>query len=155
MALESLDLMQLVQKISKLSEEEAHDRGVALRIEAVAPIPHVRADRIAIEQALNNLIRNAIDSASERKDSLASVVVRLSQSGDRVALDVDDNGAGVAPEVAGTLFETFETTKPDGMGLGLPLALQIARRHSGSLTWRALEPQGARFSIDLPIQGPE
>ena len=155
LAIESLDLMQLVQKISKLSEEEAEDRGVALRIESVAPIPRVRADRIAIEQALNNLIRNAIESASERKDSLGGVVVRLSQSGDRVVLDVDDNGAGVAPEVAGTLFETFETTKLDGMGLGLPLALQIARRHSGSLTWRALEPQGARFSIDLPIQGPE
>jgi two-component system sensor kinase FixL len=155
LALESLDLMQLVQKISKLSEEEAEDRGVALRTEAVALIPHVRADRIAVEQALNNLIRNAIESASERKDSLAGVVVRLSQSGDRVVLDVDDNGPGVAPEVAGTLFETFETTKLDGMGLGLPLALQIAHRHSGSLTWRALEPQGARFSIDLPIQGPE
>jgi len=155
LALESLDLIQLVQKISKLSEEEAEDRGVALRIEAGAPIPHIRADRIAIEQALNNLIRNAIESASERKDSLAGVVVRLSRSGDRVVLDVDDNGAGVAPEVAGTLFEIFETTKPDGMGLGLPLALQVARRHSGGLTWRALEPQGARFSIDLPIQGPE
>jgi signal transduction histidine kinase len=154
LALESLDLIQLIQKISKLNEEEAEDRGVALRIEAVAPIPHVRVDRIAIEQALNNLVRNAIESASERKDSLASVVIRLCQSGDRVVLDVDDNGAGVAPEVAENLFEAFETTKPDGMGLGLPLALQIARRHSGSLTWRALEPQGARFSIELPIQQP-
>ena len=52
-----------------------------------------------------------------------------------------------------TLFETFETTKPEGMGLGLPLALQIARRHSGSLTWRALKPQGARFSLTCPFKG--
>jgi signal transduction histidine kinase len=154
LALESLDLFRLVQKVSKLNEEEAQDRGVALRVEAATAIPSVRADRIAIEQALNNLIKNAIDSASERQDSLGDVVIRLSQSGDRVVFDIDDNGAGVAPEVADNLFETFETTKPDGMGLGLPLALQIVRRHSGSLTWRALKPQGARFSIELPIQGP-
>ena len=154
LALESLDLFHLVQKVSKLNEEEAQDRGVALRVEAATPIPSVRADRIAIEQALNNLIKNTIDSASERKNSLGGVVIRLSQSGDRVVFDIDDNGAGVAPEVAENLFETFETTKPNGMGLGLPLALQIVRRHSGSLTWRALKPQGARFSIELPIQGP-
>jgi C4-dicarboxylate-specific signal transduction histidine kinase len=153
--LESIDLFQLVQKINKLNEEEAEDRGVMLHIEDVIPNTSIRADRIAIEQALNNLLRNAIDSASERKDSLGCVVIRLAQSGDRIIIDVDDNGGGVAPDVAEKLFETFETTKPDGMGLGLPLALQIARRHSGSLTWQPLKPHGARFSIELPIQGPE
>ena len=49
-------------------------------------------------------------------------------------IGVEDNGPGVAPEIAERLFEPFETTKPRGMGLGLPLAKEIATRHGGALT---------------------
>jgi signal transduction histidine kinase len=153
--LETLDFAQIIQKICKLNAEEARDRGVSVSVEARAPVPAARADRIAIEQALNNLVTNAIDSAAERRDGAGRVVIRLSRRDACVVIDVDDNGPGVANEVADKLFETFETTKPSGMGLGLPLAREVARRHSGHLNWRPLEPQGAQFSIELPILEPE
>lgn len=68
---------------------------------------------------------------------------------------MEDDGAGVAPDIADKLFEVFETTKSKGMGLGLPLTRQIVERHSGRLDWSPREPQGVCFTIELPIYGPE
>jgi C4-dicarboxylate-specific signal transduction histidine kinase len=153
--LEETDLGQIARKIGSLNWDEARTRGVDLVVEAAAALPPALADRIAIEQALNNLVINAIDAASERSDGLGRVVVRLARDGDQILLQVDDNGAGVAAEIAEHLFQVFETTKPKGMGLGLSLAREIARRHAGRVGWRPLEPQGASFFIELPIHGPE
>jgi signal transduction histidine kinase len=153
--LESLDPVQLVEKICQLSAEEAQDRGVTLSVEPHAPMPTLRADRIAIEQAVNNLVTNAVDSAAGRGDASGRVAIRLAQRDNLLLIEVEDNGAGVAPEVADKLFETFETTKVHGMGLGLPLARQVALSQSGSLTWRPIAPQGASFTMALPIHGPE
>ena len=155
LAPELLDFAQLIQKIRKLNFDEAEDRGVFVHVETQVPCPPARADRIAVEQALNNLVTNAIDSAAERQDRAGQVVIRLSRRDEHVVIDVDDNGPGVANEIVDKLFETFESTKPNGMGLGLPLAREVARRHAGRLTWRPLVPRGARFSIELPIHGPE
>jgi two-component system sensor kinase FixL len=153
--LEPVDLIHLVEKIRALNVDEAKSRGVDLTVESSVACPAVTADKIAIEQALNNLVVNAIDSASSRGDSGGQVRIRHFQRSDDIVLQVDDNGAGVAPEIADRLFETFETTKLKGMGLGLPLTLQIAKRHSGRLGWRPLDPQGASFFIEVPIHGPE
>ena len=153
--LEPTDIGQIAQKIGSLNQDEARARGVALAVEASAALPHVIADRIAIEQALNNLVTNAIDAASECGEARGRVVVRISRDGEKAILRVDDNGTGVAPEIADHLFEVFETTKPKGMGLGLSLTQEIARRHAGRVGWRPLRPQGTSFFIELPIHGPK
>jgi two-component system, LuxR family, sensor kinase FixL len=155
LALESVDLNQVARKIQLLNLDDARTKRVGLEVETLAPLPPVRADKIAVEQALNNLVVNAIDAASQRKDSGGRVILRLARRNDAVVIQVDDNGPGVAPEIADSLFEAFETTKTTGMGLGLTLTHQIARRHSGTLGWRNLEPEGASFSIELPIHGPD
>jgi C4-dicarboxylate-specific signal transduction histidine kinase len=113
------------------------------------------ADRIQIEQVLNNLLANAIDAASERTDGRGLVVMRVAGRGDRVVVQVEDNGPGVAPEIAGSLFEAYQTTKPRGMGLGLPLSLQIVQKHAGRLWWEPIVPEGTRFLVELQINGPE
>jgi two-component system, LuxR family, sensor kinase FixL len=153
--LEEIDLSQLARKIESLNTEEARARGVELALEAAPGLPAVKADRIAVEQALNNLVTNAIDAASECGEDRGRVVVRITRNRDHVLLQVEDNGAGVAPEMAEHLFEVFETTKPRGMGLGLPLTREIASRHAGRAGWRPLQPRGASFFIELPIHGPE
>jgi two-component system, LuxR family, sensor kinase FixL len=153
--LEATDIGQIARKIASLNQDEARARGVALTVEASAAPPFVRADRIAIEQALNNLVTNAIDAASQRGNAEGQVVVRIDRDGEKAILHVDDNGVGIAPEIADHLFQVFETTKPKGMGLGLSLTREIARRHSGRVGWRPLRPQGTSFFIELPIHGPE
>ncbi|MDQ6703844.1 MAG: ATP-binding protein [Pseudomonadota bacterium] len=153
--LKPLDLSNLALKIGALCREEATARGIHVEIENIRPIPLVRADRIQIEQVLNNLVANAIDAASERTDARGLVVVRVARRGDRVIVQVEDNGPGVAPEMADRLFEAYQTTKPRGMGLGLPLSLQIVQKHAGRLWWEQIVPEGTRFLVELQINGPD
>jgi two-component system, LuxR family, sensor kinase FixL len=153
--LKPLDLSELALKIGALCREEATARGIHVEIENIRPIPFVRADRIQIEQVLNNLVANAIDAASERTDARGLVVMRVARRGDQVVIQVEDNGPGVAPEIADSLFEAYQTTKPRGMGLGLHLSLQIIQKHAGRLWWEPMVPEGTRFLVELQINGPD
>jgi two-component system, LuxR family, sensor kinase FixL len=149
--LQALDLSALAEKIAALCREEASARGIQVEIEGIRPIPLVKGDRVQIEQVLNNLVANAIDAASERSDPRGRVIIRLASRSKAVIIAVEDNGPGVAPELADRIFEAYQTTKPRGMGLGLALSLRIVQRHAGRLWWEPNSPVGARFVVSLPI----
>jgi signal transduction histidine kinase len=155
MDLETLDMSALTRKIARLCQEEAATRGILIEIESILPVPLVRADRVQVEQVLNNLLANAIDAASERTDALGLVIIRVARRGDLVVVQVEDNGPGVASEVADSLFEAYQTTKPRGMGLGLHLSQQIVQKHAGRLWFEPNVPEGARFCVELQIDGPD
>ncbi len=144
---ELADLRPLVLKIAALNRDEAQARGVELACDCPERAVLANVDQIAIEQALNNLVVNAVEAAGAK----GKVVIRLANYDARATLQVDDDGPGVASDIAAKLFDVFETTKPDGMGLGLALARQIAEKHGGQLTWRPRQPRGASFTIELPI----
>jgi C4-dicarboxylate-specific signal transduction histidine kinase len=63
---------------------------------------------------------------------------------------ISDSGAGPAAEIESTMMESFSTTKPEGIGIGLPMALSIANRYGGSLTWKR-EAGRTRFFFAVPI----
>ncbi|MBP6678049.1 MAG: PAS domain-containing sensor histidine kinase, partial [Paracoccus sp.] len=67
-------------------------------------------------------------------------------------IEVADSGAGIAPELAGRLFDAFATTKPQGMGMGLKICRSIVELHGGSLTHRPGEAGGTVFRIQLPLR---
>ena len=147
-AMEAVELNDLVETILRLQNDVARERGVALgRVGEAGPVV-VNADRIGLEQALANLVLNAVEAAPAKN---GEVIVSLTRRDGRAVIGVDDNGPGVDPEIAERLFEPFETTKPRGMGLGLPLAKEIAARHGGALTWRPRAPDGTRFELELPL----
>jgi two-component system, LuxR family, sensor kinase FixL len=151
--LQALDLAALAEKIAALCREEAKARGIQIENESIRPVPAVMADRVQIEQVLNNLVANAIDAASERSDGRGRVIIRVAARDEAVVMQVEDNGPGVAPELAARIFDAYQTTKPRGMGLGLPLSLRIVQRHAGRLWWEPNRPEGARFVVTLPIDG--
>jgi C4-dicarboxylate-specific signal transduction histidine kinase len=151
--LNALDVSALAQKIGSLCGEEAAERGVQVEVESVGPVPPVQADAIQIEQVLINLVGNAIDAASERSDGRGRVIIRVAAHADAVAIEVEDNGKGVASELADNIFDAYQTTKPRGMGLGLHLSRRIVQRHAGRLWWEPIRTGGARFVVELPTDG--
>ena len=151
--LNALDVSALAQKISSLCGEEAAERGVQVEVESVGPVPPVQADAIQIEQVLINLVGNAIDAASERSEPRGRVTIRVAARADAVAIEVEDNGRGVAWELADNIFDAYQTTKPRGMGLGLHLSRRIVQRHAGRLWWEPIRTGGARFVVELPTDG--
>jgi C4-dicarboxylate-specific signal transduction histidine kinase len=150
-----LDLLDIAVKIRSLRVQEANAANVDVVVEGARPMPLVKADRIGIEQVLNNLVTNAIDAASERKDGRGAVTIGVAVHDDCVVVQVDDNGPGVVPEIVESMFEAYQTTKPRGMGLGLALSRQIVERHAGRLRWEPIAAGGARFVLALQINGPD
>jgi signal transduction histidine kinase len=147
----SVDLAKTTHKVVKVLADEARTQRVTVRIDA-RPLPRIAADHIQIEQVLVNVIRNAIEAASECVDRERWVWIRLHHVDNAVQVDIEDNGPGVSPNVAEHLFEPFETNKQRGMGLGLSLSREMVMAHGGSLRWDATVAVGARFILRLPCQ---
>lgn len=150
-----VNLLDAAQKIRALCLEGATGRGVDIVVESLRPIPLVKADPIGIEQVLNNIVNNAVDAAAERRDARGSVVIRLMDRHGWATVQVDDNGPGVAPEMADSLFEAYQTSKVRGMGLGLTLSRQIVQQHGGRIAWEAIAPEGTRFVVEFNLNGPD
>ncbi len=153
--LQALDVSALAERICELCREEAAGRGVQVEVESIGLVPPVKADGVQIEQVLINLVANAIDAAAERSDARGRVAVRVAATGAAITLRVEDNGRGVAPELADNIFDAYQTTKPRGMGLGLHLSRRIVQRHAGRLWWEPITTGGARFVVELPTNGCE
>ena len=151
--LTAVDASALAEKIGELCREEAAARGVLVEVESVGLVPPVEADEVQIEQVLINLVANAIDAAAERSDLRGRVTVQVAAKGAGIVLRVEDNGRGVAPELADNIFDAYQTTKPRGMGLGLHLSRRIVQRHAGRLSWEPITTGGARFVVELPTKG--
>ncbi len=134
----------------RLVRPRASSRGVKLEVEP-GPDPRVQQDPPRLAQAVVNLIANAVDAAATGG---RSVTVRSVEESDRVRIEVDDDGPGVAPEIAATLFEPFATTKPpgEGTGLGLSITRQIALDHRGTVDLVARSGGGTRALLELPRQ---
>ena len=124
---------------------QAAERGVELRL-TTEPDVAVVLDKLKIEQAVANLVRNAIDVAPA--GSMVVVEGRARDGGVEIA--VIDRGPGVPPADREKVFTPFFTTKVDGTGLGLAIARQFVEAHGGSIHVESPSDGGARFVIRLP-----
>ena len=112
----------------------------------------LKADPHAIEQILVNLVLNAIEATSNEVAGRKRVCIRLSSDNGDAHIDVLDRGPGVSPQVRAKLFEPFATDKPDGVGLGLTTARDLARSQGGEI--ELLEEAGQTcFRLRLPRLG--
>ena len=107
------------------------------------------ADPELLEQALINLLKNALEAVRGRDGAAVRLGLRLEDSGE-TAIVVEDNGPGLPQGDPETVFVPFFTTKAGGSGVGLTLARQIALAHGGQLTVAANAPRGAVFELSLP-----
>jgi len=111
----------------------------------------LHGDRDALSQLTVNLVLNAVDAAGGRKDRPARIAVDLARLGeDRAALHVRDSGPGPSKDVAQRLFEPFVSGKPEGTGLGLFVARQVAQSHHGIISWRR-EDDMTCFTVEFPL----
>ena len=110
----------------------------------------VIADRVQIQQVLINLMRNAMEAM--RESPRKELVVRTRPTADeRMLVEVEDTGPGIAEDIAPQLFRPFVTTKPSGMGIGLSISRRIIQSHGGDLTVATNAVGGATFSFTLPL----
>lgn len=128
--------------------------NVAIRCEIEPIAGMVMADTVQIEQAVVNIVKNAVESIGDRPDS--TIIISLSQSRNNINLSIADNGPGIVADAQGKLFTPFFSTKPGGRGLGLMFVAEILRRHSATFSLTTAPSNGesprlTTFSIRIPI----
>jgi PAS domain S-box-containing protein len=109
-------------------------------------------DQLQIEQVLINLVRNACEAVAGRPGPRVEVTAR--RDGEKASIVVRDNGSGIALDPVDKVFAPFMSTKPEGIGIGLPISRTIAEAHGGRL-WAENNPEGgASFRLEIPCEAP-
>jgi PAS domain S-box-containing protein len=131
---------------------EADRQGVTILTQLGADLPSIQADPVEIEQVALNLMRNAIEAMSvpEVTDrTLEVATVRTDDEG--IEIRVSDTGPGFSADLSETIFDSFFTTKHEGLGIGLSLSRRIVAAYGGRLWAESAGRAGATFRCTLPV----
>ncbi|HEY0263744.1 MAG TPA: ATP-binding protein [Granulicella sp.] len=144
--LQTVELSELIHSVASLAQHAAAQHEVSLRVQPLEQERELQCDPEQIKQLLLNLILNAIQATAPH----GVVMIRCALAADRIAVEVCDQGGGIAPEALEHIFEPFFTTRENGTGLGLAIAANIAAQHAGTLTCLPNEGRGTIFRMELP-----
>ena len=147
------DLVEVIERVVELLRAQASPKGVQLEFEHPSERMWARLDANKIEQALINLVSNAIEHSHNGQ----RVTVQASTGGERVLVEVRDRGVGMSAEDLARLFDplhkksAFKTAGEKSTGLGLVIARTIVEAHGGTITATSEAGSGATFCVALPI----
>jgi len=147
---QKLALAGLIGEVLDLYDSE--EQKVSINFSTEKSVPLVEVDPGRMRQLLHNLIRNAIESLSDRADGQIDIRLTLMtlESEVWVGLFIEDNGPGIPEEMMEKMFEPYATSKTKGSGLGLAVVKRIVEEHSGVLFAENREEGGARLVVRLP-----
>ena len=147
----AVDVNRAISEVLALTRQELQRSRVTARAELDPNLPPVMADRVQVQQVVLNLVMNGIDAMRGVKDRARVLRVKSAATpAAAVAVTVEDTGIGFGDNDPENVFETFYTTKEDGMGMGLSISRSIVQAHGGRLWASAGAPIGAVFGFTLP-----
>lgn len=144
-----LNINEVIQEVVVLLRGSTL-KDLAIRYELAPSLPPVVGDRVPLQQVILNLLLNASEAMSHLHDGEREVVIRTSRNGsETVEVSVQDFGVGLDDANQNRMFDAFFTTKPQGIGMGLPISRSIIEAHGGQL-WATPNPDGgATFHFTL------
>ncbi len=150
-----IDTAGLIHDVVSIIKPLANKQECVLQMDLREPLPGIAADKKLLEEALINLLINALE-ASQRGGHIAVTAMAdtlriADETKPCVRIDIQDSGAGIPEEHLDVIFDPFFTTKPTGSGLGLPMVLNTIKRHEGEIRVRSRLNEGTLFSLFLPI----
>lgn len=145
-----VDLNEVVRETLALRAYGQRVSNIDVAADLQDGLPQIFADAHQIKQVLLNLVINA--EQAMKAHGGGRLAVRTRRDGDRVVLEVEDNGPGIPEDLHGRIFDPFFTTKSvgEGTGLGLSVAFALVQEHGGRLGVRSRPGEGATFVVDLP-----
>ena len=149
--LQPVDVNELIREMTVLLHSEAKHYSIAIRTELASDLPGVMGNRVQLQQVVLNLVLNGIDAMKNTDRANQLTIASQQVAPDQVVVSITDSGTGVPEEQTNQIFEAFFTTKPEGIGMGLPISRSIIESHGGRL-WATSHPgAGATFSFSLPV----
>jgi two-component system, LuxR family, sensor kinase FixL len=151
---ESVDVNGVIREVVALSQTKLTRHRVHLVSRLADKMPRVMADSLQLQQVVLNLLVNAVEAMDGVADRPRELTITSGVGEkDQALVEVRDTGVGLDPTNADRLFQSFYTTKADGMGMGLAISHSIIAAHGGQLSAAPNEPHGALFRLTLPIDG--
>jgi len=147
----AFDLDEVIGGLESIMRVEAKRRGVALDIRRAPRTSVISGDRIQVQQVLINLVLNAMDAVAGQPADRRKVSVTVAESEGHAVLAVRDRGSGIAPEHRAKIFDSFFSTKSNGMGLGLSISRTIVEAHSGRIRVESAPGEDTVFRVELPL----
>jgi two-component system, NtrC family, sensor histidine kinase HydH len=141
------DLNAVVDQVTQQQAELARDRQVRVVVRRAEIGCKFVFDADLLKVALSNLVQNAIQASAEGQE----VEVRIERGASNVKIWVSDQGYGIPPQHLESIFNPFFTTKPQGVGLGLPIVAKIVDEHQGRIEVFSEEGKGTKFELVLPV----
>jgi PAS domain S-box-containing protein len=145
-----IDLNQIIHEVLSLTVAEAEKNRVAVQTELGSELPPVLGTRVELQQVVLNLVMNGIESMTSVKGERKLQISSQQQEPGKLLVTVQDSGGGLDPQHAVHIFDSFFTTKAEGMGMGLPISRSIVEAHGGQLRLVPSPRQGATFQFTLP-----
>ena len=142
------DLHELIRRSIAVVEESAQERKVKIRFRLADGLSPILCDSARMEQVFINLLMNAVQASPEGE----TVKVKAVREGNRIRVDISDDGCGIPHEQREEIFAPFFTTKKEGTGLGLPIVKKIVEAHDGRLDLSDNPEKGVTFSVLLPLR---
>lgn len=146
-SLRPANLAEIIQDIARLMRPQSEDRGIEWRIEIDESVPLVSIDRGQVEQALVNVVKNALEAIGHE----GRLTIRLGLQDGRAKLVVEDSGPGLSPEAQANLFTPFFSTKERGQGIGLTLVQEVLAQHRCEYSLEGSPGDPTRFTIVFPL----
>ncbi len=146
LAIQPCAFSEVVDDVFFWTHKEARSQGVELSVDIGPDLPLLRADPAALKQVLLNLVLNALHATQAG----GQVRVAAVGAGDRVVIQVEDDGCGIAQDVLGRVFDSFFTTRAEGSGLGLAVVRKIVQQHGGDIEVSSELGVGTCFALSWP-----
>jgi signal transduction histidine kinase len=145
-------LPHLVRAVLPTFERQLAERGVAVEADLPDGLPQVRVDPMQVEQALVEVISNAMDAMPKGgRLTVRGTVEPDGGGGERAVIEVADTGDGISPQVLPSVCDPFFTTRPEGTGLGLAIARRYVAQNGGSLEIASVRGAGTTVRLVFPV----
>jgi PAS domain S-box-containing protein len=148
-----LDINNVIGEILTLLQSDSILEGLSIKTELAPGLPAVQGDRVQLQQVLVNMVLNGVAAMHAIRWDLRKVVIKTEKQGDQgLKVSVRDAGVGIDEAHKDKMFQPFYTTKPEGMGMGLPISVGIIHAHGGSMGAENNPDRGATFYFTLPTK---
>ena len=147
---EHFDLNEAIDEVIVLGQNAIIKNGVWVQTRLAEGLFPVHGDRVQLQQVVLNLLLNAVEAMGSTEAGARELLISTEQDHRGVLVAVRDSGPGIDPSHLERVFDTFYTTKSNGMGMGLSICRSIIDAHGGRLWAEANEPRGAIFQFTLP-----
>lgn len=145
--LRELDLRKLCEDVVALARPEAAQHNVQIVLNSTHTPLLARADEDLLKQALLNVVINGVQAMPDGGELKVTAAAR----GETAVLEIEDEGAGIPPEVRDKIFNLYFTTKKTGSGIGLAMTYRVLQLHNGALEFESAVGEGTTFRFVLPL----